>query len=115
MQAGQRNLGGGHQVQVLLVVLVQVVGELGQLARAEDRLGLDHEGQVAFLVALAAVQVQHERDQGALQLRAGAVQHIESRAGDLGAALEVDDAKRRSQIPVWLRRESQTSAVRRRS
>ncbi len=73
MQAGQRHLGGGDEVQVLLVVLVEIVGELGQLARAVHRGGLDHEGQVSLLVALADVQVEHPGDQGALQARARAV------------------------------------------
>jgi hypothetical protein len=46
------------------------------------------------------VQRQHEVDQRARQLRAGADQDREARGGDLRAALEVDDAERRAEVPV---------------
>ena len=46
------------------------------------------------------MQIEHEGDQGTLQLRARAVQHVEARSGDLGAALEVDDAEGRAEVPV---------------
>ena len=48
------------------MVFIKIIGELGQLSRPEHRLGLDHEGQVFFRVALADVQVEHVGNQGAL-------------------------------------------------
>ena len=84
------------------MILVEIVGELGQLPRAVDRGGLDHEGQVLLAVALADVQVEHPGDQRALQARARAAQNVEARAGQLGAALEVDDAQSRAEVPVRL-------------
>ena len=54
---------------------------------------------------LLRVQIEHEIDQRAGETRAGADQHREARARDLGAALEVDDAERRPEVPVRLRRE----------
>ena len=102
MQPGQRHLGGRHHPQVFLVVVVQVVAELGQLPGAEQGLRLDHEGGVLLGVALADVQVEHPGDQGALQARPGPAEHVEARTGDLDALLKVEDAQRRAQIPVRL-------------
>src|SRR5438874_1453648 len=53
----------------------------------------------------ARVQVEHEGDQGALQPGARVPEDEEARAGKLDAALEVDDAERLAQLPVWLRLE----------
>ena len=59
---------------------------------------------------LARVQVEHESDQGALQAGAGAAQHVEARAGELDAALEVDDAERLAELPVRSRRETELAS-----
>ena len=67
---------------------------------------VDQERRLDFAVAvLARVQIEHEVDERAREPRAGAAQHGEPRAGDLGGALEVDDAERRPEIPVRLRLE----------
>ena len=58
------------------------------------------KGSVFFAVALADVQVEHPGDQGALQARAGPAEHVEARAGDLDALLEVEDAQLGAQVPV---------------
>ena len=105
VQTGERHLGRRHHPQVVLNIVIQVIGELGQLPRAEERGRLDHERRIFFSVALAGVQVKHPGDQGALQARSRAAQHVEARAGDLDAALEVEDAERRSQVPVGFRLE----------
>ena len=57
------------------------------------------------------MQLQHEVDERARQPRAGAHQHGEARAGDLRAALEVDDAERGTEVPVRLRREGERRAA----
>ena len=54
---------------------------------------------------LLRVQVEHEVDQRARETRAGADEHRETGAGDLGSSFEIHDAKRGSQIPVRLRGE----------
>ena len=77
------------------MILVQVVGKFGQLSRAVDRLGLDHERQVLLGIALTDVQVEHPGDQGTLQACTRATQHVEARTGDLRPALEVNDTESR--------------------
>src|SRR5438046_4870530 len=56
----------------------------------------------------ARVQIKHEIDQSSLKSRTGAIQNCESRPRDLGCALKVQNAKRRSQVDVifWLEIES---------
>ena len=71
-------------------------------------------GSTSRVAVLARVQVEHEVDQRAREPRAGAAQHREPRAGDLRAALEVDDAERRPEIPVRLRLEVERARRRRR-
>jgi len=107
IEIGDRDLGGRDEVQVPVAAdLEQVLLELRQLAGAVERGAVDQEGRLDLGVAvLAGVQRQHEVDQRAFQLGAGAEQHGEAGAGDLGGALEVDDAELRAQIPVRLRLE----------
>ena len=72
---------------------------------------LHHGRRVDLGVAvLRGVQVEHPRDQRALQPRAPALEHVEARARDLHAALEVDDAERGAELPVRLRREVEACA-----
>jgi hypothetical protein len=49
---------------------------------------------------LAGVQVEHPADQCAFEPGAMAEHHMEAAAGKLHAALEIDDAQLRSQLPV---------------
>ena len=103
MQVRQRHLGRRHEPVVLFGVVVEVVAELRQLAGVPHRLFLHHRRQVHLRVAvLVDVQLQHEGDQRPLQPRARALQHVEAAAGQLHAALEVDDAQRLAQLPVRL-------------
>ncbi len=60
---------------------------------------------------LVGVQVQHEVDQRALELRAGPHQDRESRAGDLGGALEINDAELGTEIPVRFRLEVEAAGI----
>ncbi len=48
------------------------------------------------------MQLEHEGDERALEAGAGALEHVEAAARQLDAALEVDDAERLAQLPVWL-------------
>ena len=74
---------------------------------------LHHERRVFFGVALADVQVEHPGDQRPLQARPRPAEHVEARAGDLDALLEIDDAQRRTQVPVRLGLEIEARVARR--
>ena len=101
-----------HEPEVVLGVVVEVIGELGQLAGADHALPLDHEGRVDLLIAvLAGVQVEHEGDEGPLQPGAQPLEDVEAGAGELDAALEIDDAQVFAQLPVGGRRESRRSSA----
>ena len=65
------------------------------------RLGVDHVGRQDFGVAvLAGVEVEHEVGEGALEAGSLAVVDDEAGAGDLGGALEVEDAEALAELPV---------------
>ena len=107
---GQRDLGGGNQVQARVVFgaaldhAEQVVFELRQLAGAGHRLGVDHVGHVALGVAvLGGVHVEHELRERAMQPRHRAAQR-EARAGELGRGLEIQAAERFADVDVIARR-----------
>src|SRR5687767_10812809 len=86
--------------------LKKLLLEFRKLTRAEQRVAIDDEGRQSFRIAmLRRVQVEHEIDQGAFQSRTYAVEDREPRAGNLGGALQVENAQRRSQIDVILRLE----------
>jgi hypothetical protein len=91
VEVGHGDLGGRDQPEVLLVVVVQVVQELGQLARVPHALLADDEGGVDLFVAARAVEVQHELDQRALQPRRRAVENVEAASRDPRAAIDVAD------------------------
>ncbi len=107
MEIGQRHFGSRHQIQVPVAGdLEQVLLELREVSRAVQRRAVGQIRRHDFAIpVLAGVQVEHEVDQRARHSGAGAAQHREARRRDLRAALEVDDAERRSEIPVRNRRE----------
>ena len=83
--------------------LEQIGLELGSWPVPTSAVAVDDERRQHLGVAvLAGVQVEHEGDQRALESRAGAEGDGEARAGELGAALEVEDAQRRPEVPVRL-------------
>ncbi len=86
--------------------LEQVGFELRQLPGAVHGVGIDQERRQHLGVAmLAGVQVEHEVHQRALQPRAQVPIDGEARAGQLGGALQVEDAQLLAQLPVRLGRE----------
>ena len=107
IQIRHRNLGRRRQPDNrCLSHLEQILLELRQLPGAVEARRVDHERRQHFGIAvLARVHVEHEVDQRALQLRAQAPVHREPRAGDLGRALQIEDAELRPQVPVrlWVR------------
>ena len=102
VQTGQRNFRGWHKIKIFFVIFVKIIGELWQLSRTEHRIGPDHERQIFFGIALTNMKVEHVCDQRALKPRARSAQHIEARAGDLRAALKVNDAERGAKVPMRL-------------
>ena len=62
-------------------------------------------GRISRVAVLARVQVEHEGHERPRQPRARSAQHGEARAGELRPALEIQDAERRPEVPVGLRRE----------
>ena len=103
IDVGDRHFGGGDQPEIGVLALEQILGELGKLAGAVEAGGVHQEGRQHFGIAvLARVDVEHEVDQRAFQLRAQAPVEGEARAGDLGGALEIEDAEFGAEIPVRL-------------
>ena len=111
-EVGDGDLGGGDEpvvgvlilagdVGTLVVAVEEVLRELGELAGAEEGLGVDHVGRQDFGVAvMAGVEVEHEVGDGAFEACSLAVVDDEARAGDFGGALEVEDAEAFADLPV---------------
>ena len=98
-QVGERDFAGGDQVAGAFALdAEQVLLELGELAGAHQRFGVDDEGHVGFGVAVFAhVQVQHELDQGAVHHGEVAGQDGVARAGQACGGAEVHLAERFAQ------------------
>ncbi len=126
IEIGDGNLGGGDEPVVAVFELAarnglgvgigaaeKIFGKLGQLAGAEERLGVDHERRQHFLVAvLLGVHVEHEADERALEPRACAHVDGEARAGELGGAFEVENAEGFADFPVRLGRRNRIFSAR---
>ena len=83
VHVSNRHLGGGQQPEVVLVVAVHGVGELGQVAVGGRGLGGCDVGQVELFVAvLAGVSVEHPVYESALKAGALALEHEEAGACD---------------------------------
>ena len=86
--------------------LEQILLELGQIAGPAKRFGVHEKRRLDLDVAvLARMQIEHEVDQGACEAGAGPEEDREPRAGHLRGPLEVDDAERRTELPVRTRLE----------
>ena len=106
----ERDLGGRDQIQLLaarrrpaaaLRHREHVGFELGQLRRADQRLGIDDVRRVALGVAvLARLHVEHELRERAVQTRERAAQEREARAGELRRGREVEQP-RPSPMSMW--------------
>ncbi|CRD57893.1 hypothetical protein BN126330174 [Stenotrophomonas thermophila] len=100
---GQRHFRGRDQVArgIAHGGLEQVVLELRQLAGAAQRIGVDQQRHVGFLITvLAGMQVDHELGQRTVQARDRAAQHGEARTGQLGRGLAVQPAIAGAQFDV---------------
>ena len=112
VQVGDRDLRRGDHPEIVLGVVVDVVGELRQLPGAVDALLLDQVRRVDLGVAvLARVQIEHPGDQRALQAGPLALEDVEARAGDLDAAIEVDNVEIDTDLPMRPRREPEAARL----
>ena len=79
VEVRHRYLRRRHEPEIVLGVAVEVVAELGQVTGADQAVGLDHRGWIDLRVAvLTGVEIEHPRDERALQPRPGAAQHVEA-------------------------------------
>ena len=103
MEVRDRDLGRRDQVQVVARDDVHLVFLVRDLAGAPGRRGVD-DGRRPDLgeAVLAGVDVEEPADERALEGRAEAAVDREARAGDLRAALEVEDAQAIGDVPVRL-------------
>jgi hypothetical protein len=103
----ERDFRRGNEIEIPVAGdFEKILLELRQIAGALQRSAVGQERRLDFAVSvLARVNVEHEVDERARQPRAGSAQHRETRTRDLGTPLEVDDAERRPEVPMRLRRE----------
>ena len=100
--AGERDLGGADQVEVVLLQVVHVLRGLAEEAGALHGLGRTSAGvSIGDEAGLGGLR-DGRVDQRELQQRADAGQVVEARAGDLGAALDVDGAEQLAELQVVL-------------
>ncbi len=116
-EVGDGDLGGGDEpvvvilgraglVRAFVVAVKELVGELGQLAGAEEGARVDDGGRQDLRVAMfAGMEVEHEVGEGAFEAGAGAEMHDEAGAGNFGGALEVEDAQGFADLPMGFRGE----------
>ena len=84
----------------------------GRLPGAGQRRRVRHERRLDLAIAvLASVQIEHEVDQRPRHPRAGSAQHREPRRCNAHRAFEVEDAERRTEVPVGLRLEVERCAA----
>ena len=102
VKPGKRDFSSRNHPEIFLYIMIEVIGEFRQLSCTIKDFTFDHERQVAFLVSLLFVQVQHISNQSAFQLSALSIQHIEAGSGKLGSAVKIHNAEVGTQIPVRL-------------
>ena len=100
MQAGQRDLGGADQEELVLGDLVDLVAVAGQEAGPDQGLLADEDRRHDRLVALAADQLDREADEGQLEQDEVAHQVGEARAREPRRRLHLDQAQRGADLEV---------------
>src|SRR5262245_20068805 len=108
MQIRERNLGGRYEVIVALESQLEQIGlEFRELSSAEERIRIDDDRRQHLQVAVfLRVEVEHEVDQRAFELRAKSAEDGEARARHLRRALLVEDAQSGAEVDVVLRLEA---------
>ncbi|MBA7577917.1 hypothetical protein ES708_19773 [subsurface metagenome] len=81
VKIGQRHLSRGHKPEVVLFIMIQVIGELGQTGSGSHTLPPDHKRWVYFsITVLGGVEVEHKGNESSLQSGAQPFEHIKARA-----------------------------------
>src|SRR5579859_5613806 len=104
VDVGDRHLRGRDQVKLVALDGVHLVLLVGELPGASSRGGVDQERRPQLGVAVVPGELEHEADERALQPGAGTGVQDESRAGELGPALEVEQVEPLGDLPVGRRR-----------
>ena len=103
VHVGDRDLGGGHQEEVLLLDPEGLLLELGQLPRTGHGGAVEQEGRKELRIpVLPNVEVDHEVDQRPFQPRPRSLQEVEARGRHFHAPLEVQDAQALADLVVRL-------------
>ena len=102
VQGGHRHLGGGGEPEVVLGAAEAFLGELGQLARAQQAGAVDQDRRHHLGVALRGVQIEHEADQGTLEARPLAQQGDEAALGNPHRALGFKQTQPLADLPMLL-------------
>ena len=101
MQVDQGHLPGRDEVARVRLDVEEVLLELRELAAADQAVPLHQERRQHLGVAvLPGVKVEHEGGERPLQARAQPHVGHEARAGQLGAALEVENPELGADVPV---------------
>ena len=100
--AGQRDLGGADQVQVVGLELVHLVGVGAEEAGALHDLGAHEHGRDHQVEAVGHGLLRGELQHAQLEQRAVAGEEVEAGSRDLGAALHVEQAEALAQFEVVL-------------
>src|SRR5438132_1612930 len=107
MLRDELRLGGRDEPDIVVLVAIEVLVEVRQVRRRDERLLARDERRIDLGEAGVDLQIDHPRDERALQRRAGAAQVVEAGTRELHAARDVEDAKRLAHLPVRLRREAE--------
>src|SRR3954447_76577 len=105
VEAGEADLGGAGEEELVLGDFVDLVAVAGQEAGPLQRLFADEDRGDDRLVALAADQLDREADQRQLEQDQVPLQIGEARAGELGRLLHLDQAQLSADLEVVARLE----------
>ncbi len=109
MQVGHGHLCGRDEVERPTVHFEEVLLELGQVSGPFQRVRLDEVGREDLGVAVApGVEIQHERDERALEHGPGPAVHHETGAAYLGRPLKIENTQGRPELVVGLWGEVET-------
>src|SRR6185503_17987515 len=105
MEPHELRLRRWNEPDVVVFVAVEVLVEVRQVRASGERLATCDERRVDLGEASFDLEVDHPRDERALEGRARSAQHVETRARELRTARDVEDAECLADFPVGTRRE----------
>ena len=102
MQRGKRDLGGAHQIQLVLSHAVDLLLGVGQEAGPEERPLAHEHGRDHGLEATPAQLLEHPAHERQLEHHQIAFQVGKARARQARSAIHVDQGARQIQMVTWL-------------